>query len=74
MLLRKLRLNTKSYIIAIIYEFSKLTINRHNQDCCPFKYLHSISLLMTVVLPLKNFPRKQALIGKAGNSGGGGGG
>ena len=37
-------------------------------------YLPSRILLMVEVFPLKNFPRKQTLIGNGGNSGGGGGG
>ena len=36
--------------------------------------LHLMSRSMAEVLPLKNFPRKHALIGNGGNSGGGGGG
>lgn len=37
-------------------------------------YIPSRILLMVDVFPLKNFPRKQTLIGNGGNSGGGGGG
>ena len=37
-------------------------------------YLPSRILSMVDVFPLKNFPRKQILIGNGGNSGGGGGG
>lgn len=36
-------------------------------------FLPSRILLMVDVFPLKNFPRKQTLIGNGGNSGGGGG-
>ena len=73
-LLRRLRKSPNSYHWtkqALLQESLLLPFSQRPTIIQVF--LPSRILLMVDVLPLKNFPRKQTLIGNGGNSGGGGG-